>query len=142
MVNELISRERTFDSENGTYSIIIKVLEYKKIDVLARFNTVMFACTDHIKTQITVVDEASIKDEKYLDLYSSKQKGNVYIDPDNVESDLLKDVSNMAETYLGIPESHVFQGTVETNHKSPKWIEDTEFILSHAKEVAKFILGK
>lgn len=140
MLNELLSNKAALDQEHGRYSLIIKVLEYEKVDVLAHAHTGMFAGTDHIKTQITIVDEESIKDERYTNLYSTIDKSNLFIDPNNVESDRIKKLSSVAETLLNIPESHIFQGTVETNHKSPKWIEDTKFILTHAEEIAKFIL--
>jgi len=140
MVNELMGSEmEALDQAKGKYILIIKVLEYKKIDIMGRFNTGMFAGTDHISTQITIVDSEAIVDKNFFDLLSKIQDMNKYIDPDNPAADKIKDMADLAKTHLGMPETHVFQGVLETNHKSPEWIEDTEFLRIHAMEVVNFI---
>ena len=55
--------------------------------------------------------------------------------PVNIENTAIKKMSDISAAAYSFRQAHVFQGLVETNHKTPSYLKDNEFIGKHAIDI-------
>jgi hypothetical protein len=141
MLDELMDQLHLIDKKKGKYYLVLKVLEYNKVDSSARRASGMFAGTDFIKAQITVINEDLIDRAKFAEILAEKKNVDKFVDRNTQLSEYMRNSSELAKTLMEMHEAHVFQGTIEKYDRSPGVLILEKFLRNYAKEIIKWLHG-